>query len=61
MKAILIDMLYNKMVVQDIHTVKDRYLGMPIAEVPTLPSGHPFVRLGALVFFKFFQWWMEPY
>ncbi len=51
----LIAMLYNEMVVQDIHAVKDRCSGMPIAKVPALASDHPAVRLGALISLLAFQ------
>lgn len=51
----LIAMLYNEMVVQDIHAVKDRCSGMPIAKVPALPSDHAAVRLGALISLLAFQ------
>ena len=51
----LIAMLYNEMVVQDIHAVKDRCSGMPIAKVPALPADHAAVRLGALISLLAFQ------
>jgi hypothetical protein len=51
----LIAMMYNEMVVQDIHAVKDRCSGMPIAKVPSLPSDHEAVRLGALISLLAFQ------
>jgi hypothetical protein len=51
----LIAILYNEMVVQDIHAVKDRCSGMPIAKVASLPSDHPAVRLGALISLLAFQ------